>query len=77
MSKMRPARPIDNILLPQVDEDGMLLDVESLNPTFATLETCCVLGEDASLLSLPDVILSWESLTLKAPRKHASENDVC
>ena len=38
----------------------MLLNVESLNPTFATLETCSVLAEDASLPSSPDVILSWK-----------------
>ena len=32
------------------------------NPTFATLETCCVLAEDASLPLSPDVVLPGESL---------------
>ena len=33
----------------------------TLNGTFATLETCCVLAEDASLPSSPDVVLPGES----------------
>ena len=32
------------------------------NPTFATLETCCVQAKDASLPSSPDVVLPGESL---------------
>ena len=53
------ARPIDNRPVTQVDVDGTLLDVES---NFATLETCCVPAEDASLPSSPDAVLPGESL---------------
>ena len=51
------ARPIDNRPVTLVVVDGTLLDVE---PNFATLETCCVPAEGASLPSSPDVVLPGE-----------------
>ena len=53
------AWPTVNRPLTQVDVDRTLLDFE---PTFVTLETCCVLAEDASLPSSLDVVLPRESL---------------